>query len=288
MISQAFDYTRAQSVAEAVSLLEESGGEAKLLAGGHSLLPMMKVCLTSFEKLIDIGQIAQLKGVQKDGDRLIVGALTTYKEALHDPLVKTHLPVLSEAAAMIGDLQVRNRGTIGGNLAHADPASDLPALALALDAQLTVQGPDGEEQIGADEFFLGPLITALPPNSVLTSVAFQIPPEGAKSTYVKFAHPASGYAVVGVAAALGRAADGTIDFARVGVTGVSDVAFRAEETERRLIGQKPTEAVIQEAAQKAAEGQEMGRDLFASEEYRRHLCTVYTARAIRRLVTETE
>ncbi|HEX7066047.1 MAG TPA: xanthine dehydrogenase family protein subunit M [Bacillales bacterium] len=286
MITSAFDYTRAESVEDAVQLLVESGGEAKLLAGGHSLLPLMKIRLTTLDKLIDIGQINELKGVRKEGDRLVVGALTTHKEISRDPVVKRELPLLAEAASQIGDIQVRNRGTIGGNLAHADPASDLPAVAMAFDAQFEMQGPNGKESLGVDEFFFGPLITALPENTVLTSISFSIPPEGVKSTYLKYPHPASGYAVIGVAAGVGTASDGSVNYARIGITGVGDVAFRAEGTEQMLIGQRPTAELIDEAAGKASEGQEMGSDLFASDHYRQNLCKVYTSRALKKLLSD--
>ncbi|MEW9031326.1 MAG: xanthine dehydrogenase family protein subunit M [Planifilum fimeticola] len=284
MIPSTFEYARAGSVEEALRLLKEAGGEAKLLAGGHSLLPMMKIRLTSPGKLIDIGQLRELRGVRRDGDRLVVGALTTHRQVAGDPLVREHLPVLAEAASQIGDLQVRNRGTVGGNLAHADPASDLPAVAVALEAELEVQSPDGKQTFGADGFFLGPLITALPEDGLLTSVSFAIPPEGVKSTYVKYPHPASGYAVVGVAAALGTGADGTVNYARIGITGASDTAYRAEAAEQALLGKKPTEEAIREAAARAADGREMNEDLFASSDYRRHLVQVYTARALRKLL----
>lgn len=284
MIANAFAYTRAQSVEEAVRLLEESGGEAKVLAGGHSLLPLMKMRLTTLEKLIDIGRIPELKGVRQKGDRLEVGALTTHVEVAQDPLVQEKFPALAETAAKIGDIQVRNRGTVGGNIAHADPASDLPALAVAFDAEIEVQGAGGKETFRAEEFFLGPLITAMPENGVLTSVSFAIPPAGAKSTYLKYAHPASGYAVIGVAAAASKGSDGTVEYVRVGITGVGDVAFRAEAVEQTLLEKKPTETLISEAAEKAAEGQEMGSDLFASAEYRRHLCSVYTERVLKKLL----
>ena len=210
--------------------------------------------------------------------------MTTHAEVAKDALVQRVLPALAEAAARIGDIQVRNRGTVGGNIAHADPASDLPALAVAFDAKINVRGVDGDTTFIADEFFLGPLITALPENSILTSISFAVPPEGTRSTYVKYPHPATGYAVVGVAAAVRQADDGTIAYARVGITGVADTAFRAEAVEQSLVGNVPTETLIREAAEKASVGQEMGSDLFASEEYRRHLCTVYTERALGKLL----
>ncbi|HEU5140752.1 MAG TPA: xanthine dehydrogenase family protein subunit M [Bacillales bacterium] len=286
MITSAFDYAKAESVEDAVQMLVESGGEGKLLAGGHSLLPLMKIRLTTLDKLIDIGEINELKGVRKEGDRLVVGALTTHKEISRDPVVKRELPLLAEAASQIGDIQVRNRGTIGGNLAHADPASDFPAVAMAFDARFEMQGPNGKDSLGVDEFFFGPLITALPENTVMTAVSFSIPPEGVKTTYLKYPHPASGYAVIGVAAGIGKASDGTVNYARIGITGVGDVAFRAEAAEEMLVGQKPTAELIEEAAGKASDGQEMGNDLFASESYRQNLCKVYTSRALKKLLSD--
>src|SRR5699024_9545680 len=285
MIANAFTYEKASSVEEAIRLLEESEEETSVLAGGHSILPLMKIRLTSLEKIIDIGRIPELKGIRKKDDRLEIGALTTHKEVAEDPTVKETIPALQEATASIGDIQVRNRGTIGGNIAHADPGSDLPAIAVAFDAKIDVQSADGMETFAAEEFFLGPLITAIPENSILRTVSFAIPPKESKSTYVKYFHPGTGYAVVGVVAAIGQTEDGMITYARVAINGVGDVAFRAEEVERTLLGNKPTEELIQEAANQAAEGQEMGGDLFASEKYRRHLCQVYTKRALKKLLS---
>src|SRR5690625_1190135 len=176
MIPNAFEYERAQSVNEALQLLEKSGGGAAVLAGGHSMLPLMKIRLTDYEKLIDIGQIEELKGIEQKEDRLVVGALTTHTEIKKSALVQEKLPALAEAAASIGDIQVQNRGTIGGNIAHADPASDLPAIAMAFDAEMNFVSKKGEETYAADEFFLGPLITATPENSILKSVSFAMPP----------------------------------------------------------------------------------------------------------------
>jgi len=284
LIANVFNYERAESIDEAPQLLEGSGGMASVLAGGHSILPLMKIRLTSFEKLIDIGRISELKGIKQTEERLEVGALTTHREIANDPFVKETLPALAEATASIGDIQVQNRGTIGGNIAHADPASDLPALALAFDAEMNFVSKKGEETYAADEFFLGPLITATPENSILKSVSFAMPPMDANSTYVKYAHPATGYAVVGVAASMGQTDDGIITYARVGVTGVGDVPFRATEVERTLLGSQPSEELIEEAARQTTEGQEMGSDLFASEEYRRHLAEVFTKRALKQLL----
>ncbi|KMY55789.1 carbon monoxide dehydrogenase [Bacillus sp. FJAT-27231] len=280
MIPVKFDYTHAETVDEAIKLLQESGGEGKLIAGGHSLLPLMKFRLTEPGVLIDISRIDQLKEARKEGDRIIVGALMTHKEASKHPLIKEHVPVLADTVRQIGDLQVRNRGTIGGNIAHADPAADLPAAAVVLEAEIIVQGEDGEETMGIDSFIIGPLITMLPENSIVTGISFAIPPAHTKSVYLKYFHPASGYPVIGVAAVAGVGADGNIDYIRVGITGVGDIAFRAESVEQTLLGQKPSKALIQQAAKLAAEEGEMGSDLFASAEYRENLCKVYTERAL--------
>lgn len=198
MIPTTFDYVRADTVEDAIRLLQQSNGEAKLLAGGHSLIPLLKFRLTAPGTLIDISKIGELQGIRREGNRLVVGALTTHHQLHTSPLIRETMPVLADAARVIGDLQVRHRGTVGGNLAHADPAADLPGVALALDAMLEVQSEDGKELLELDGFFLGPLVTALPETSLVTSVSFLIPPSDAKSVYLKYAHPASGYAVVGV------------------------------------------------------------------------------------------
>lgn len=284
MIPSTFSYVQAQSVREAIQLLQESNGEGKLLAGGHSLVPLLKFRLTTPGTLIDIGNVEELRGVRKEENRIVVGALTSYKQILRDPTVSEHLPVLAEAVRQIGDIQIRNRGTIGGNLAHADPAADIPGVALALEALLEIQGEDGAELVEADGFFLGPLVTALPETSILTSVSFLIPPDGAKSTYLKYAHPASGYAVVGVCAIAATDPDGLISFIRIGINGAGDIAYRARSVEDKLLGHSPTPERIREAAAMAAEEGEMGSDHFASAEYRKHLSTVYTERALRSIL----
>lgn len=284
MIPSTFSYVQAQSVREAIQLLQESNGEGKLLAGGHSLVPLLKFRLTTPGTLIDIGNVEELRGIRKAENRIVVGALTSYKQILRDPTVSEHLPVLAEAVSQIGDIQIRNRGTIGGNLAHADPAADIPGVALALEALLEMQGEDGAELVEADGFFLGPLVTALPETSILTSVSFLIPPDGAKSTYLKYAHPASGYAVVGVCAIAATDPDGLISFIRIGINGAGDIAYRARSVEDKLLGHSPTPERIREAAALAAEEGEMGSDHFASAEYRKHLCKVYTERALRSIL----
>lgn len=281
MIPAKFDYVRADSIEQAIQLLQESDGEGKLIAGGHSLLPLMKFRLTEPGTLIDISRISELKGVRKAGERIIVGAMTTHREAAADPVIKEHIPVLAQAARQVGDIQIRNRGTVGGNIAHADPAADLPAAAIVLDAELTIQGEDGEETMSLDSFIIGPLITMMPENSIVTNVTFAIPPSHTKSTYLKYFHPASGYPVVGVAVVAGTSSDGKIDYIKVGITGAGDMVFRAEAVEDALMGQTPSESVIESAAGLAAESADMGSDLFASEEYREQLCKIYTARALK-------
>lgn len=284
MIPSTFDYVRADSVEEAIRLLQESNGEGKLLAGGHSLIPLIKFRLTAPGTLIDISRIDELHGIRQEGNRLVVGALTTHHELQQNPLVREKIPVLADAARVIGDMQVRHRGTVGGNLAHADPAADLPGVALALDAMLEICGEDGKELVELDGFILGPMVTALPETSIVTSVSFLIPPPEAKSVYLKYAHPASGYAVVGVCAIVGQDADGVISYARVGINGAGDVPYRAVSVEQQLIGQKPTAALIKQASSSAADDGEMGSDLFASEEYRKHLCQIYTERALTQIL----
>ncbi len=281
MIPAKFDYVRADSIEQAIQLLQESDGEGKLIAGGHSLLPLMKFRLTEPGTLIDISRISELKGVRKAGERIIVGAMTTHREAAADPVIKEHIPVLAQAARQVGDIQIRNRGTVGGNIAHADPAADLPAAAIVLDAELTIQGEDGEETMSLDSFIIGPLITMMPENSIVTNVTFAIPPSHTKSTYLKYFHPASGYPVVGVAVVAGTSSDGKIDYIKVGITGAGDMVFRAEAVEDALMGQTLSESVIESAAGLAAESADMGSDLFASEEYREQLCKIYTARALK-------
>ncbi|KIL76701.1 FAD binding domain-containing protein [Bacillus badius] len=284
MIPVKFDYVHAATVDQAIKLMQDSDGTGKVIAGGHSLLPLMKFRLTEPDVLIDISRIDQLKEVKVEGERLIVGALVTHHDASKHPLIQAHVPLLADTASQIGDLQIRNRGTIGGNLAHADPAADLPAAAFALDAEIIIQGEDGEERMSVDSFIIGPLITMLPENSLVTGVSFSIPPSHAKSVYLKYFHPASGYPVVGVAAMAGTDKAGAIDYIKVALTGVGDVAFRAESVEQTLLGQKPSEKMIREAARLAAEEGEMGSDLFASAEYRENLCKVYTERALRSIL----
>lgn len=279
MYPSAFEYYRPSSVSEAIQLLSQNP-DAKLLAGGHSLIPAMKLRLSSPAALIDITRIPELSGIRDAGDRVVIGATTTYDEVMRSELIQRTLPILPEAIDVIGDLQVRNMGTIGGSLAHADPASDLPAVMLALGAELKAVGPSGERTIPVDQFFLDLFTTALQPNEVLTEIAIPKPAGRIGMAYEKFANPASGYAVVGAAAVVTLGNDGRVSAARVAVTGAGPYAVRRTETEQALIGQEPTTEVIKQASQRASEGMTFNSDVFASEEYRAHLTRVFVGRAI--------
>lgn len=277
MYPAAFDYAKASSVQEAVSLLA-SNPDAKILNGGHSLLPAMKLRLATPAMLVDIGGISELKQVSVNGGATI-GAAATYDDLLKNEGLRKHA-ALYEAMAKVGDVQVRNRGTVGGAAAHADPASDVPAALLALGAEMVAVGPNGTRTIAADDFFVDILTTALEPNEVLTEI--RIPDTGASSAYEKFAHPASGYAVCGVAVALNRDASGTVTSARIAVTGAVYTATRCTAAEEAITGTKATAADIEAAAAKAADGLELAGDHYASAEYRAHLTRVLCKRALTR------
>jgi carbon-monoxide dehydrogenase medium subunit len=277
MIPVAFNYLRARDVPDALRLLAEHGDEAKLLAGGHSLIPMMKLRLATPGVIIDMGGIAGLNGIAHDGKRIDIGALTTHAALAASRELAEHAPVLSQAANELGDPQVRNRGTVGGACAHGDPSADYPAVMLALDATFTLTGAAGTREVDADAFFIGMFETALDPLEVLTSIAFTAAPN---SAYAKFHHPASGYAVVGAAVNLALAA-GRIVAARVAFTGVGDAAFRAHGVEAALAGVKIDDApAIDAACRDAAAGIDARGDTFASGEYRAAMADVFVRRAI--------
>lgn len=280
MITTPFDYRAATSIEEAVRLLGGSS-DAKILAGGHSLLPLMKLGLAQPSLLIDIGRIAALRGIRQDGE-ITIGALTTHQAIADDPICRARLTALSEAAASVGDVQVRGRGTIGGSLAHADPGGDEQACTLAFDATLRVVGPKGERAIPARDFVTGALETALGTGEILVSVRFPTPSARTGSAYAKVPHPASGFAVIGVAVVVTVAKDGTIERAAIGVTGAADRPFRATAAERALAGTKPDAAAIAAAAAKAADGAKLSSDLAASAEFRKQLLVVHTRRALGR------
>lgn len=281
MFPRPFDYQVPDSVAEALTLLAGVPDETKALAGGHSLLPLMKLRLAAPRLLVDLRRLRdELAGVRAADGGLAVGALTTYYTLEGDPLVVQRYPMLSEAASGIGDLQVRNRGTIGGSLAHADPAGDLPAVALALDAEVEAASQSGHRRIPAGEFFQGLYSTALAPGELLTAVHLPAPAPRSGAAYAKFRNPASGYAVVGVAAVLALDAAGAVASARVAVTGVGDAAYRAAATEAALSGEQPTAERLKAAAAHAADGIAALDDLYASAAYRTHMTQVYAERAL--------
>ncbi len=282
MFPDEFDYYTAETVTEAVGLLDEhSGQETELLAGGHSLLPAMKSGLSSPDVLIDVSGIAALTGVSVNGETLEVGAMTTYSDLLDADAAGEHAPAFVDAVRRVGDEQVRNRGTIGGNLAHADPASDLPGAALASDATVVTEGPDGERSIPVDDFFFGMYATALDPGEIVTRV--EIPSAGsAAGAYAKKASPSSGYAMVGVAALVETDGD-TVTSARLGANGVLDHGVRLEPVEQALTDKSLTDETIEAAASVATEDVDeamMMSDLQASAEFRATLLQAYTKRAL--------
>lgn len=278
MIPSTFEYVRASSVDEAIALLEAHGDEAKLLAGGHSLIPMMKLRLASPATLIDIGGIPQLSAISAIGKRITIGALTKHAALAASDALKTHAPALWDAANALGDPQVRNRGTIGGASAHGDPSADYPPVLHVLDAAFTLAGKGGTREIKAGDFFRGMFDTALDPSELLTHIAFDAAP---KSAYVKFDHPASHYAVVGAAVAL-TMNGALIESARVALTGIGDAAFRAASVERALAGVNPADVdAVEAACARAAAGIDARSDVFASGGYRAAMADVFTARAVK-------
>ena len=274
------DYYRPASVSEAVDLLASNEG-AKVLAGGHSLIPLMKLRLVAPSVLVDIGRIEALRGITAQKDGLSIGALTTQAIISDSDLVKECAPLLAEASGMVGDPAVRNRGTIGGNISHSDPASDLPAVLIALGASFNVTGPAGQRNIAAADFATGLLENALQEDEILTSVSVPSVPKGSGSTYVKFAHPASRYAVVGVAAIV-AISDEKCSSASVVIGGVEAVPTRASSVESVLLQSDLSEEALDKAAAAVAEdfhGEPMS-DIFASAEYRKAMAAVYVRRAL--------
>lgn len=270
-----FDYHRPESVADAIKILQDNP-EAKLLAGGHSLLPMMKLRLAVPTALVDITRLPDLSGIREDGGALVIGATTTYQEVIESDLVKQRLPMLADAAEQVGDVQVRNMGTIGGACAHCDPASDFPAVALALGAEIKTIGPNGEQTHNASDFFEDMFTPRLEPEEVVTEIRIPNVGDITGATYQKFAHPASGYAIVGIAAV--RTSNGDV---RAAVTGATPIAIRLSAVESEISGKELSEDNISAAAEKAAEGLDFVGDIHASEEYREHLTKVFTSRALR-------
>jgi len=282
MSAAAFEYHTPATLQEAIALLKQYDGEAKILAGGHSLLPIMNLRLAQPKALIDIGKIPGLSGIREENGAIVIGAMTTHYQVESSSLLKQEVPILPETAAVIGDVQVRNRGTIGGSIAHADPAGDLPAAAVALDLQLKAIGPSGERTLNAREFFVDILTTALQADEILTEIRVPAMAPRTGSAYEKFPNPASRYAIVGAAAVVTVDGNGVCQKASVGLNGITGKPVAAVGVEQALVGKPVNEQTIQEASAKAADGLEPLGDIFASAPYRAHLARVYTKRALTR------
>lgn len=287
MIPSAFEYHRPASLAEAMQLLA-SREDAKLLSGGHSLLPMMKLRLATPSVVIDIGRLDELHGIQETGGAIIIGANVTHYEAETSAVLQQQCPILAETAAAIGDVQVRNVGTIGGSVAHADPSADWPAAMLAVDAEITLAKTGGTRTVSASDFFVDLLTTAMEADEILTRIRVNANPPRTGGAYLKVPQPASGFALAGVAAQVTLGPDNTIQRVAVGITGVDSKAFRARATEAALHGQAATEAVISQAAAQATDGVDALEDIHASATYRLHLARVYTKRALLQAVERAQ
>jgi carbon-monoxide dehydrogenase medium subunit len=272
MIPQSFEYSAPKTLDEALGLLAEG---AKPLAGGMSLIPMMKLRLASPEHLVDLGRIKDLKYIREQGGSLHIGATSTHYEVESSALIRGKCPLLAETASFIGDVQVRNMGTIGGSVAHADPAADYPAAMQALEARFVIKGASGERTVGADDFFVDTFMTALEPGEIIREVIVPIDDSGTGTNYQKVLQPASGFAIVGVAVRV-RRHGGKVSMARIGVTGLSNRAFRAKAAEQAL----ESGSNAHQAAALVTQGVDANSDLHASADYRMHLARVYAERAI--------
>jgi aerobic carbon-monoxide dehydrogenase medium subunit len=279
VIPAAFEYVRPVSVDEAVGALAEHGDEAKVLAGGQSLIPLLRLRLAYPSVLVDVGRLAELRGVRDDGDALVVGAATPHHDVMTDPLVREHVPLVADATATVADPAVRHRGTFGGALAHADPAGDLPAVALALGAVLEVAGQGGRRQVAAADFFQDYLQSTMGPDELLVSVRLPKPGPGWGHRYEKFHRVAQAWAVVGVAA-LVRRDDGHVAEARVALTNMGTTPVRAAAVEAATAGAEATPEALAAAAEHAADGTSPPADLNAQSDYRQHLARVLTRRAL--------
>ena len=280
MIAQNFEYVVPSSLGEAVNLLQKHGSRAKILAGGHSLIPMMKLRLAAPELLIDIGRIPELSYVKEDGGKIRIGALTTHYTIETSDAIQRRLRALSDAAGLIGDVQVRNKGTIGGSIAHADPAADYPASILAFDATIVTLGPKGERLVPASKFFVDMMTTALEPNEIVREIQIPLKPGKSGSAYLKMAQKASGFAICGAAAVVEMDGSGALSNLAIGITGVGSFAYRATKVEAALKGQKPTADVLKKACEKAGDGIIALEDIHASADYRLDLARIFARRAI--------
>lgn len=277
MITQQFEYATPATLAEAFELLGDPS--AKALAGGMSLIPMMKLRLAAPEKLVDLSHVPGLNSIRQDGDVLRIGAMVTHYELESTPLVRTACPLLAESAAAIGDVQVRNMGTIGGSIAHADPSADYPAAMQALEATITIANASGSRTVSASDFFVDTFTTALEPGDLIVEISLHVEPAGTGVSYQKCVQPASGFAIVGIAVRVSKR-DGAIASAHVGVTGLSGKSYRATNVESILIGTAGSPEDVRRAAAVVADGIDANSDLHASAEYRCHLARVHTARAL--------
>ena len=281
MYAAEFDYVRASSIEEAISL-KGANDDSSLLAGGHSLIPAMKLRLSTPQKLIDISGLDQLKNISNNGNYISIGALCTHKQCAESDIIQSNCPALSDAASVIGDPHVRNKGTLGGVLAHSDPQADYPGVVLALNATIIVEGSEGERTIEAGDYFTGLWETALGEGEILTEVRIPTDSANANSCYLKFPQPASRYPYVGCAVAMSTSGGNCSDV-RVGYSGVGEFAFRDSGVEDSFKGKSLNESSIASASAKAAEGHNVLSDVFVSEEYRRAMAQIYNKRALKKL-----
>ncbi|MGK5113970.1 MULTISPECIES: FAD binding domain-containing protein [unclassified Geodermatophilus] len=279
MIPAAFEYARPTTIDEALQAIAAGGEDVKILAGGQSLIPVMRLRLAAPETVVDLGRVSELRGVRDDGDAIVIGAMTTHHDVMTDPLVQQHAPLIAEATETVADRQVRARGTFGGALAHADPAGDLPAVALALDAEFVVVGPNGRRTVAAADFFVDYLTTALEEGELLVEI--RVPKLAGQwgMHYEKFNRVAQAWSIVAVAAVV-RREDGHIAEARIGLTNMGPTPIRARATEAALAGADASAEAIAQAARSAAEGTSPSSDLNGQADYRRHLAQVLTRRAV--------
>jgi carbon-monoxide dehydrogenase medium subunit len=280
MIPAQFDYETPSTLSEAIAFLGQHPDEAKILAGGHSLIPAMKLRLATPQILVDLGRIKDLSYIREEGGQIRIGAMTTHYQLEASDRLREICPLLPECAAQIGDVQVRNKGTIGGSLAHSDPAADWPAAAIALNAEMVVVSATGERVIKADDFFVDMLTTSLEAGEILREIRINTPSGSFGQAYLKVPQPASGFAVVGVAVNLKRDGSGACESIGVAITGVASKAYRASGVENAIRGHALDEQTIAAAAGHATDGVSVNGDLYASETYRTHLAEVYTRRAI--------
>jgi len=279
MIPAAFEYARPSSIDEALQAIAAGGEDVKILAGGQSLIPVMRLRLAAPSTVVDLGRVQELRGVRDDGDAIVIGAMTTHAAVLEDPLIKQHAPLIAEATETVADRQVRHRGTFGGALAHADPAGDLPAVALALDAEFVIVGPNGRRTVPARDFFVDYLTTALEDGELLVEVRIPKLSGDWGMHYEKFNRVAQAWSIVAVAAAV-RRENGHIAEARIGLTNMGPTPLRATAAEQALAGAAASADAVAEAASHAAEGTEPSSDLNAQADYRQHLAQVLTRRAV--------